>query len=100
MSNSTSGVIQVLLFKYPVSTGDSWNSGGDQIVLQSADTVITVTAGTFHCYEYRFLYNSKPTGDYYFCPGVGVIAQDSYSSTNSGRLYINGRLSITSYTLK
>jgi hypothetical protein len=101
MSNSTFGLFQGLLFKYPVSAGDSWNCGGDQIFLQSADTLITVPAGTFHCYEYRLLYNSEPMSDYYYyCPGVGIIAEDSYSSTNSGRLYIEGRLSITSVTLK
>jgi hypothetical protein len=96
MSNSTSGLFQELFFKYPVSAGDSWNFGGDQIFLQSADTLITVPAGTFHCYEYRLSMSDY----YYFCPGVGIIAEDSYSSTNSGRLYIEGRLSITSVTLK
>ena len=96
MSNSTSGLFQSLYFKYPVSAGESWNLGGDQIFLQSADTLITVPAGTFHCYEYRL-----PMSDYvYFCPGVGFIAEDSYSSTNSGRLYLVGRQSITSFTLK
>jgi hypothetical protein len=95
MSPGPSGIFQGLLFKYPVSAGDSWNSGGDQILLQSADTLITVPAGTYHCYEYRL------SSDYYFfCPGVGIIGEDSYSRTNSGRLYIAGRLSLTSVTLK
>jgi hypothetical protein len=96
MLNSTAGLFQGLFFKYPVSAGDSWNLGGDQISLQSADTLITVPAGTFHCYEYRLSINDY----YYYCPGVGFIAEDSYSSTNSGRLYIRERLSITSFTLK
>jgi hypothetical protein len=96
MSTGTSGIFQGLFFKYPVSIGDSWNFGGDQIFLQSADTVITVPAGTFHCYEYRMSMSDY----YYFCPGVGFIAEDSYSTTNSGSLYIRERLSITSFTLK
>jgi hypothetical protein len=96
MSSSTSGLFQGLFFKYPVSAGDSWNLGGDQMFLQSADTLITVPAGTFHCYEYRLSMSDY----YYFCPGVGFIAEDSYSSTNSGRLYIVARISIASFTLK
>jgi hypothetical protein len=99
MSNSTSGLFQGLLFKYPDSAGDSWNYGGDQIFVQSTDTSITVPAGTYHCYEYRLLYNSKPVCDYYYCPGVGFIAEDYYSSTNSGRLYRAWSLSISSVTL-
>jgi hypothetical protein len=95
MSNSTSGLFKGLFFKYPVSAGDSWNFGDQYIFLQSADTSITVPAGTYHCYKYRVSMD-----DYYFCPGVGIIAEDSYSNTNSGRLYIEGRLSITSVTLK
>ncbi len=96
MSIGTSGLFQGLFFKYPVSAGDSWNYGGDQIVLQSADTSITVPAGTFHCYEYRLSMSDY----YYYCPGVGFIGEDSYSSTNSGRRYLAARLSITSFTLK
>jgi len=95
MSNSTTGIFRGLFFKYPVSTGDSWNLGGDPMFLQSADTLITVPAGTFHCYEYRLSMSDY----YYFCPGVGFIAEDSYSSTNSGRRYLKERLTITSFTL-
>ena len=95
MLNSGTGLTKGLLFKYPVNAGDSWNFGDQYIFLQSTDTSITVPAGTYHCYKYRLSMD-----DYYFCPGVGIIAQDSYSSTNSGRLYIEGRLSITSVTLK
>ncbi len=84
-----------LIFKYPASAGDSWNYGDQYIFLQSADTSITVPAGTYHCYKYRFSMD-----DYYLCPGVGIIAEDSYLSTNSGRLYIESRLSVTSVTLK
>ncbi|MFA5832592.1 MAG: hypothetical protein WDA22_03840 [Bacteroidota bacterium] len=96
MSNSTSGLFQGLFFKYPVNAGDNWSLGGDPMFLQSADTVITVPAGTFHCYEYRL----SMIDYYYFCPGVGIISEDSYSSTNSGRRYLKERLSITSFTLK
>jgi hypothetical protein len=95
VSPDPSGIFPFLLFKYPVSAGDTWNGGGDPVFLQSADTVITVPAGTFHCYEYRL-----SSDYYYFCPGVGLIGEDSYSRTNSGRLYIAGRLSTTSVTLK
>jgi hypothetical protein len=95
MSKSGAGLSKGLLFKHPVSTGDNWNFGDEYVFLQSADTSITVPAGTYHCYKYRF-----SMGDYYFCPGVGIIAEDSYSSTNSGRLYIESRLSVTSVTLK
>jgi len=96
MSNSTSGLFQGLFFKYPGSAGDSWNLGEDQMFLQSADTLITVPAGSFHCYEYRL----SMIDYYYYCPGIGFIAEDSYSSTNSGRRYLKERLRITSFTFK
>ena len=95
MSTGTSPLFQGLFLKYPVSAGDSWNFGGDQMFLQSADTLITVPAGTFHCYEYRLSMSDY----YYFCPGVGFIAEDYYSSTNSGRIYLKEHQSITSFTL-
>jgi hypothetical protein len=96
MSNNTSGIFKGLIFKYPVNTGESWNLGGDQVFLQSTDTVITVPAGTFHCYAYRLSMSDY----YYFCPGVGFIAMDSYSRTSSGRPYIIEHLSTISFTLK
>lgn len=96
MAVSSTGLLPQPFFKYPVSAGDSWMFGGDPVFLQSADTLITVQAGSFHCYEYQLA-----TSDYYYVsPGVGIIEEDSYSSTNSGRLYLQGRLSISSFILK
>jgi hypothetical protein len=100
MWNNTSGLNQELLFKYPVSAGDNWNYGADLVFVQSTDTLITVMAGTYHCYEYRVFYNSNPLCDYYCCPGVGFIAEDYFSSTNSGRLYRAWNLRTSSVTLK
>ncbi len=94
-----SGSFQGLRYKYPASAGDNWYYGGARMYLLSTDTLITVPAGTYHCYKYRYLWNSIPVVDDYFCPGVGLIAEDWYSRTNSGRLYKYSTLDITLITL-
>jgi hypothetical protein len=91
---------QTLLFKYPGSATDSWNYYGNSISILSTDTLVSTSLDTYTCYEYRISYNSQPVEDVYLCPGVGVVADDQYSSTSAGQVYRQNTASLISVTLK
>lgn len=101
---SGSSTAPCLIFKYPANVGDNWNAQVDpsttfQISLQSKTISVTVPKGTYTCYEYRLITNSQPYLDLYLSPGVGFVAMDVYSSTNSGRSYKQAHGELTSFTL-
>jgi hypothetical protein len=105
MSSGPNAMAPTLLYKYPDSVGDSWNtsyydSTTLQVSVEQTSTSVTVPQGTYACYEYKTLYNSEPQEDDYFYPGVGFIADDYYSYTNSGRMYKKAHRELVSVTLK
>jgi hypothetical protein len=60
-----------LLFKYPVTQGESWLSYEGITYLANAVNVdIKVPAGTFNCIDYK---KSKGNSSDYFSPGIGNI---------------------------
>ena len=107
-------------FKYPGSTGDSFEkdtnelfiNGKDQILpgvtrIISTDTIITVTAGQFHCYEYEDDYSSTADGKiydkvlYFLSPNVGWIQNDEYAWDDaSSTLYLMTSAKLVSKNLK
>lgn len=94
-----------LAFKYPGNVGDTWNALMDvsttyQATIQSTNASVTVPKGTYVCYDYKLLLNSEPGLEVYMCPGVGFVAMDVYSMTNSGRSYKEAYGELTSVTLK
>jgi hypothetical protein len=93
-----------LIFKYPANVGETWNAQVDpsttfQISLQSDTVSVTVPKGTYTCYEYRLLENSRPYLDLYASPGVGFVAMDIYANTDSGRSYKQARGELISFVL-
>ena len=98
-----------LLLKYPGLVGDGWNyrvpGGGPdslRVTIVSTSTPITVPAGNYSCYFYRFTEQSLPTrakSEDYFAPNVGPVLEEYFESTTSGSLYKKRRLELISYTL-
>ena len=94
-----------VVFKYPANAGDTWNVPMEtyttyQVTLQSNSAPVTVPKGTYTCYDYRMLLNSQPGLEVYLCSGVGFVAMNIYSITNSGRSYKQAYGELTSITLK
>ena len=90
------GDIDDLIFKYPAAVGDHYftNTNPDTVLVQNIDTLISVPAGQFSCYEYKI----QEFGNYflvYVSPGAGFIK--AYA-------YINGTLTtvneLTNYHLE
>ena len=78
-------------FKYPVERGDSWENEFelfdtieyiDEYRFVSKHSTVAVPAGTFRCHEYEIErtglpndgYISRYRDNYYFKPGIGMIA--------------------------
>ncbi|MGA9292291.1 MAG: hypothetical protein WBV81_06845 [Ignavibacteriaceae bacterium] len=92
--------LQTILYKYPCNVGDVWHFFADSVIVASKDTIVNTSLNKYTCYLYRIFYNGKPVVDDYLSPGVGLVAEDYYSSMNSGKVYIKNSLSLISITLK
>jgi hypothetical protein len=92
--------LQTILYKYPGNAGDIYHLFADSVSIESKDTLVTTSLKQYNCYLYRIFYNGKPIEDDYLSPGVGLVAEDYYSSTISGHVYIKNSLSLISITLK
>ncbi len=108
---------QFLRYKYPATAGDqyavpgvfhsadtAWVQDSMQIcTVLSTDTVITVPAGTFHCYHYRFqwTYHSTHPGipfeDEFLSPGVGRVQWDQYDWRLVWRPFRYGSIVLTAW---
>lgn len=100
---SSSG--QFLAFKSPANVGDTWSFQTDastsyQVTLESNGTSVTVPKGTYTCHDYKVAVNSGGGFEFYMCPGVGIVALDIYSVTESGRSYKYAYGQLLSFTLK
>ena len=107
-------------FKYPGSVGESFTkdtdesfiNGKDQILpgvahIISIDTIITVTAGQFHCYGYEYDYSSTIDSKIYvknlffLSPNIGAIESDVYLWNNAlSTLYLGSSIKLISKDLK
>ena len=92
--------LQTILYKYPGNTGNSWYFFADSVTIESTDTLVSTTLNKYICYLYRIFYKGKPIADDYLSPGVGLVAEDYYSSTISGQVYLKNSLSLISISLK
>ncbi|MFZ0452632.1 MAG: hypothetical protein WAM24_02715 [Ignavibacteriaceae bacterium] len=92
--------LQSILYKYPGHAGDIWHFFADSVIIVSKDTLVSTSLNKYTCYLYRVFYNGKPIVDDYLSPGVELVAEDYYSSTISGQVYIKNSLSPISITLK
>jgi hypothetical protein len=94
------------LKQYPARVNDSIPSGSTYIVVASVSDQITVGAGGFSCYQYRWNYNGyagQPSPGYrqeWYCPNVGPVKYVGHLRTQSGRDYINFSGELNSYHLK
>lgn len=66
--------LPVLIFSYPASRGSIVQFGP---LVAATDTVITVPAGTYHCYRYDLVNIPRRTDETYWsvfiAPGTGVV---------------------------
>lgn len=67
-----------LVYQYPTKQGESYRSIGSAIVVGSIDTVIAVTAGSFHCIDYKQYCQGDLFSEDYICPGIGRIKYVGY----------------------
>ncbi len=91
-----------LYLKYPVDKGATFYAWGFSVLVSTLDTTISVPAGSFHCIDYKFYDQNYLNGEYFACPGVGVIKLLSYFGSNdtAAASVIQNVQTLTSYTLK
>lgn len=103
---------EFLEYKYPATPNESYTVpilflGADSVWLQdslrivtvlSTDTLVTVPAGTFHCYQFRFQYNYpnwRESYDEFVSPGFGWIVKNYYERTAAGTPRLRATLVLT-----
>jgi len=92
-----------LIFKYPAAVNDTFMVGTDTATVESINDTITVPAGTFICYNYKWAGPSDPDRPYqfhYLAPRVGIIKDEEYRKTAGGYIYCNIRWKLLSYSLQ
>jgi hypothetical protein len=76
-----------LAVKYPGLCGDSW--GNNIISIVSADTLIKVPAGEFHCLGYKIVALTLDEQYFYYeSPNVGLIRSEEYMKNRDGNLFL------------
>ena len=111
--DSSGKPIPILSIKYPVNIGDKWTTGPEEekmnFTLLSKGESVTVTAGTFSCYNYQTESVYKdPNGSYsyytksfyWICPGKGIIKVEQWYRHNNGVLFLEHSEELLSYILK
>ena len=88
------------MFPYPAKSGVTkmclMNGESYTVRVLSTDTTITVPAGVYRCVRYGIgkVYGGKLTEIMSFCPGVGIVHDESTSSS------LKGVLELVEYDLK
>lgn len=87
-----------LLYKYPAKTGESFSYG---MKVGITDTIVTVSAGSFHCIKYSSYTNGVLYEDVYISPGIGLVKIVSYfgEDYSENPLQIRGISQLKSYNL-
>jgi hypothetical protein len=76
-----------------------------EVVLLSADTVISVPRGSFHALKYQRNYLNEVTGNavfrdvLYYSVNVGLIYSEYYIISEDGQLHLNSKSSLLQYSL-
>ncbi|MGB2868359.1 MAG: hypothetical protein WBD36_07910, partial [Bacteroidota bacterium] len=91
-----------LFAKYPANVNDAWvgpDSASAKVVAK--DLSVSVPHGTHSCYHYTFADNPSQFVSMarYFLPGSGLIKDDFFSTTASGRTYVTYRRELVSLSL-
>lgn len=91
-----SGGISWLVWKYPANPGDVYHRPADSVRVASTSRTITVTAGTYRCYEYRINHNPP----IFIAPNVGMVRLDSVVITGDDPTPLGlGRIELVSAIL-
>ena len=85
-----------LMFKYPAKVGEVYFNYGDTVTVVNVDTLITVPAGTFKCYQYHYKSNSS----WFISPGVGFIKYEATKLSNANTLMVYYWETLSSIILK
>jgi hypothetical protein len=91
----------ILEWAYPSEKGNVYNfiNNISFISVISTDTVITVPAGSFECYEYEK--SSGVPDRFYFAPNIGLVRTDYFHFTiDGGKVYLAAKNELVSYRLK
>jgi hypothetical protein len=73
-----------IYFKYPAQVGDKYETiDGEIAELISKDTTITVPAGTYKCYVYKFVQNKLYVAKFFISSGVGIVKVEHDSRMSS-----------------
>jgi len=83
--------ITYLTFKFPTVKGDFWgNQIHDSTRTLSTNEVVETPSGIDTCIHYEDHYQFSQLGDfhYYFAPYKGSVVTETFTRTNSGRLYV------------
>ena len=105
MRTDAEGVIvhsPMLLAKYPVHIGDSWVGPDSVTASLSANGVhVSVPKGIYSCLQYYYTENrtGAPYKSMYLSPGVGLVKEEFYNRTLSGRIYIYYQRELKGLTL-
>ncbi len=108
LSQPASSSVPILFAKHPAVVGDVWTGeiGHDSISIElvARDTDIAVPLGPFRCnrYEYKLKSNgmSRLLATKYYCIGIGLVRDDSYSRTPSGGCYLSKRRDLQGLIIK
>ncbi|MCU0410909.1 MAG: hypothetical protein MUF82_00050 [Bacteroidetes bacterium] len=91
-----------LMAKYPGQAGDTW-SGPDSLVatLTNVGISIAVPHGNYTCYRYRYADPVSGATDAvrYFAVDKGLIQDEFYATTDSGREYVAHRRMLSGLVL-
>ncbi len=91
-----------LMAKYPGQAGDTW-SGPDSVVatLTNVGISVAVPHGSYSCYRYRYADPVSGTTDAvrYFAVDKGLIQDEFYDTTDSGREYVAHRRMLSGLVL-
>lgn len=92
--------VESLYYRYPSTENYRYQTvDGVVVTVASLSTKVTVSAGTFHCYQYNTTYPSGEVYSEYFAPGVGMILLEKYD-TSGGSNIITERTELVSYSFK
>jgi hypothetical protein len=92
-----------LTFKYPATVNDTFMMGNQVVIVESIHDIVTVSAGTFVCYNYKWPEppsSDRPYQFHYLSPGIGFVKAEEYHKMAGGYIYPNFRSELISYVLR
>ncbi|SYZ74605.1 hypothetical protein TRIP_C90233 [Candidatus Zixiibacteriota bacterium] len=96
------GISGTLQFKYPAGLNDTFMMGSQVSIVESIHDSITVPAGVFICYNYKWLDDStgfRAFQYHYLSTEIGFVMAVEYYRTQSGTIYPGHTSELISYLL-